>query len=248
MGGGGGNFTNPGKFKGMKDWNYKAPDNSGVWCAAVCLVRGIHQNEGNGTAVPKPERRFIQKCLEMQDICGFPEPFYVTLDQFFLFTNVYPAYRVVIYTSSIGRPRIVEGTINYSTLGESYVDKSIYIYRDDRTKHYVYITSVKEFGCSLKNSNNTKFCSSCAWFYMNGQTCSCQENPQSQPRKPKPMITCEHCEEKYYKYIEHKCHYKKCHYCNGVYKDTKLKEHRCPLYCVPNTKEFHETIEGKNIK
>lgn len=83
---------------------------------------------------------------------------------------------------------------------------------------------------------------------MTGQTCSCQENAQSLPIKPAPIITCEDCQLKYYKYTEHKCHYKKCHFCNGAYKDTKLKEHRCMIYCAPNTKEFHQTTQGKILK
>lgn len=137
---------------------------------------------------------------------------------------------------------------NYSIIGDLYEDKTIYIYHDHNSQHYVYITAIKTFGCSFKGSNSTKFCSSCAWFYMNGQTCACQENPQSQPRKAVPMITCEDCQLKYYKYTEHKCHHKKCKFCTGIYKDTNAKEHRCPLYCAPNTKEFHETEEGNNSK
>lgn len=137
---------------------------------------------------------------------------------------------------------------NYSILGELYEDKTIYIYHDTTTKHYVYITAIKAFGSSFKGSNTFKFCSSCAWFYCQGQTCACKENPQSQPKQIVPMITCEDCQLKYYKYTEHKCHHKKCKFCTGIYKDTNAKEHRCPLYCAPNTKEFNETSEGNNSK
>lgn len=111
IGGGGGKFTNPGKLKGIRMWDYKTPVDWGVGCAAVCLVRGIDKHERNVEGIR--ERDFSQKCIDMQDNCAFPDPFYVTLDEFYLFTDLYPMYRVVIYTAQMGLPRIIQGIFIY---------------------------------------------------------------------------------------------------------------------------------------
>lgn len=228
-GGGSKNFK-PGKLRGIRGWDFSIPDEIG--CAAVCLVRGLMKHERGIEGYH--QRDFFPECIDMQINCAFEDPHNVPISEFELFTDLYPKYRVVIYSSSFGLPYIRQGAL--------YEDKSIYIYHDVTSKHYVYISAVKEFGRSFKGTNETKFCSECAWFYRSNQFCKCEENPKSQPKR-ECMVTCEDCSLKYSNHTKHKCHHKTCKFCTGVYKDSESKEHRCPLYSPPNKKEFHTTTE-----
>lgn len=177
---------------------------------------------------------FFSECIDMQINCAFENPLEVSVSEFEEFINLYPHYRVVIYSSSFGLP--------YISQGELFEDKSIYIYHDVTSRHYVYITSVKEFGRSFKHSNSIKFCSVCAWFHQPTQTCRCIDSSYV-VEKRELMDECKDCQLKYLKYTKHLCHHKKCKFCTGVYKATEMKEHRCPLYSPPNNKQFHETTE-----
>lgn len=228
--GGGSRTFKPGTLKGIRGWNFPIT-NPEIGCAAVCLVRGLMKHERKTEGYH--QRDFFSECIDMQINCAFENPLEVSVSEFDEFINLYPQYRVVIYSSSFGLPYISQGLL--------YQDKSIYIYHDVTSRHYVYITAIGEFGRSFKHSNSVKFCKVCAWFHQPHQACRCTD---AQPvEKREQMEQCEDCQLKYLKYTKHQCHHKKCKFCTGVYKESEIKEHRCPLYSPPNKKQFHETTE-----
>lgn len=219
------------KFSGIKNYDFEIKDPE-IGCAAVVLTRGIFQHEKQLTNLYALRHKdFKQECIDLQINCAFEDPHSVTLSDFEIFAGLYPYYRAVIYSSLFGGPRIYQGAL--------FETKTIYIYHDVKTKHYVFITSPKEFFKSFnKNNRGTKFCESCAWYHTRDKSCKCDDKQIA--KKIKEWIHCEVCRRKYKDKASHKCDQVTCKFCSIVYKNSEGK-HRCPLYSAPNTKEFHET-------
>lgn len=228
--GGSPKFKNAKQVKGINLWEIVTPEHIG--CAAVSLMRGYYKNEKKVEGIR--QEGFYNDCFDLQINCAFDNPLKVSIMEFSEFVNLYPSYRVVIFSNKFGLPYII--------LGATYEDKSIYIYHDIDTSHYCYITGITKFGEYLKNSKGFKFCKVCCDFYKPDRRSSCKcgsgELTTAEVRK---IVQCEECGTKYRNDNRHVCHHTFCHFCTVLYKD--IKDHRCPLYSKPNTKKFHESIE-----
>ena len=226
-------FQNTMKYAGIKNYDFDIKD-PGIGCAALVLTRGIFQYERDlKNLYALRHKDFKQECLDLQVNCAFDVPNDVTLSEFESFIGLYPNYRVVIYSSLFGGPRIYAGPL--------YESKSIYIYHCLKPKHYVFITSPKEFFKTYNNNKHaTKFCETCAWYSTSIIPCLCSDKPIT--RKLKDWIKCPLCNRDHKDAAKHKCELVKCRFCSKVYNSTDSK-HRCPLYSEPNKKSFHETEE-----
>ncbi|MES2875526.1 MAG: DNA polymerase [Bacteroidota bacterium] len=233
--GGASKFKNAQNIKGIHLWETELPDQIG--CAAVALMRGYYRHEKKIEGLK--QRNFYDTCLNLQLDCAFEDPLKVTILELDQFVNLYPEYRVVIFSNKFGIPHFI--------VGQTFQDKSIYIYHDIETSHYCYITGIREFGKYLKNSNSYRFCVTCCDFYTGHRSTSCRCGEETANNNLRTFKECEDCGAKYRQDKRHVCHLTSCHFCTGLYKD--VKDHRCPLYAPPNKKVFHEsTTTQKKLK
>jgi len=186
---------------------------------------------------------FYSKCYHLQINCAWDDPFAVTLNEFTYFTDLYPQYKVVIYSNKFSTPFITQGLL--------FESKVIYIYHDLDARHYVYITAIKTFGCKFIGSGSFKFCVDCSWWYAanrkgNRGTCRCEE-PNTGTDK-RVYIQCENCGKRFEEGGKHDCSAIPCHFCPTTYVHDEVKNHRCPIYPKPQPKNYWKSTRTQTSK
>ena len=237
-------FKNTKKFDGILNWDTKLIASNGTYhtdigCLTLALARGLHSIIKNEEFIRNKKKSifnsklFTEFCKALQDqlkldkICPVQD-----VEKFTLF---YPDYRVVVITDMWTKPEIFEG-VDYSRDSDHKKDKTIFIYHDGGSEHFVFITGIVAFLISLRGGNKaTKFCYSCCTVYNSkvaSSTCACSESKGTVPIRK--FFECE-CGEKIRKGDKHLCGHKSCHFCQQIYKDQA--NHRCPIYIDPKSLE-----------
>lgn len=179
--------------------------------------------------------------MNLQGRLNFNDPHAVTIAELGKFTRLYPEWRVVVMNHIFFKSTVIHVGDRYNLNENHNEDKTIYIYHDLETQHYVCITAItafiKYFPLSSASSNSSRqWCYKCCCIYGYEGTptyCECAENIQ--PRPKAKIQHCIDCGEKNYKSKKHPhiCGQSTCKYCQMYYKNGGLNDHRCPLYIDP---------------
>lgn len=247
LGGSFGKFTNPQKLKGIKYWDQKliASGNithEDIGCGTLAIALGMDSLNKNPKFVAnKNTTRFASKLftdychqlkleLELGKIC--------TVQDLNVFPLLYPDWRLVVIFSGFTKPTIFIGE-NYSRDSNHKKDKSVFIYHDLKTSHFIHVSGLTVLYKSLPKGFPT-ICYECCTSYNPSAvigTCLCGEK-QGKARVHKSVV-CE-CGAKYQKGQPHRCGESKCITCQLFYKGSKAtndkhldKLHRCPCYIKP---------------
>ncbi len=241
QGGGGLTFKNPRKFNGISSWDFKFKefshcDVSLIGCAAISLGLGLVRKkeiEISNKRVLKDYETFAKHCEDLQSRMEFPNPKFVTISQMEKFVKLYKEFRLVIIQSAFTKSFIYSGS-KYAFNADHKIDKTIYIFHDLETEHYVYCNSPQELARSMRNSD-TRWCYQCCSYYRYNSETSCDCGNSKGEKKDTKKI-CEHCNAVYYRESNHVCGEIKCHYCSLFFKAKETRNHRCPLHV--KTKDF----------
>lgn len=154
----------------------------------------------------------------------------------FRFVKYRPTYRLVIVKPNLANLQefSAEGT-DYEFNDNPDYDKTLYIYHDDYSDHYVCCSSPISLYRSYKKDTSWSFCYRCLCGYdKRGETgCNCMDDGGTgvpAKKRAKQAHTCEHCKEIYYWLgrTGHKCYSKKCPGCQ-LYHSTLTPKNRCAL-------------------
>lgn len=251
--GGTANFTNIKGLKGIEMWNKKLKTtkimtgrlfheikHDDIGCAAFALGLGrdlverlFMDKKGGGRFTIAAYTKYV---YDLQEQLNFPDPKLVTVEQLRNYLNIYPDYRIVIVTALFNQPTIMIGG-SYIKNDDPKTDKTIHLYHDLLTQHFVTITSIKEFVKYFEGHNDSmKWCFDCCSKYAANvdKTCFCGLKTGTKTAYRK-TLHCTDCDEAYYKNLRkpHICGQSACKFCKMYYKTGQVGDHRCPLYLEP---------------
>ena len=243
-----GKFRNTANLKGIAHWAKKlVPTNliraEDIGCATIALAVGMDR------VIPKQEfkanhskmwcgsKPFTEHChqlqldLELGTIC--------TVHDLKVFTVLFPDWRVAVIYSAFTVPTIYEGE-NYSRDSNHKKDKTVFIFYDLKSNHFIPVSGLVALLQSLSNTNH-KVCLECCTTYnknVGKSSCLCKEK-KGITRAHKKVIC--GCGAEYQKGEDHRCGESQCHFCEQFYKENKdntlSKFHRCPIYINPSSIE-----------
>jgi len=266
--GGQSKFTNPKKLQGIDMWNRRLIQTKGiehedVGCAAFALALGRDLVENVYTSKKNIRWRqpaYTRYVYDLQNALNFPDPKLVSVEQLRRYIEIYNDYRIVVITAMFNQPSIMIGNA-YVKNDNPKQDKTIYIYHDLLTHHFVTITGIINFIQHFEGNRggSVKWCYDCCTKYssMSDKTCFCGLKKGTYKNRNKSQH-CVDCGEEYYKNKKkpHICGQSACKFCQMYYKVGAVGEHRCPLYLDPSKIEkvfvgdeneyFHR--EGKEEK
>lgn len=113
--------------------------------------------------------------------------------------------------------------------------KTIFIYNDIMTNHYIYAPSPQAWFQSYYNTDARRFCTKCLISYISpGFTCNCDGATPSGPKQKKngKTMKCKECSKVYYSYRRHECFVIRCKICHTNHAK-KGHNGRCPI--MPDT-------------
>lgn len=237
-------FKNVKKLRGILNWDSrlkttKELSHKDVGCLALALARGMQKVLREEKYLKNKNHSlfasdlFTQYCYDLQKRACLDK--LSTIQDVEKFTSVYQEWRVCIITNMYENPEIYTGC-SYTPNSDHKQDKTIFIYLDGPSEHFVAVTGIVELAASLKGvkHNNIKMCYICCTCYPTNSESSCKCKESSGVKQVRKMVTCD-CGEKYQKGSKHRCGQKSCHFCQQFYKDQS--SHRCPIYIKPSTLE-----------
>jgi hypothetical protein len=251
--GGQSSFTNIRGLKGIDMWNKKLKtithyvngekqeikhDDIGCATFSLALGRDLIEREFIDHKKSRFQKAAYTKYVyEMQNALKFPDPKLVTVEQLRRYYDIYPDYRLVILTGLFNQPTIMVGSA-YLKNDDPKLDKTIYIYHDLLSQHFVTITGITNFIRHFEGKfSSLKWCCDCCTCYNTqaDKSCNCGLKKGTTVSRNK-ILHCSDCGEAYYKNLTkpHICGQSSCKFCKLYYKLGEVSEHRCPLYLEPS--------------
>lgn len=238
-------FRNVDNLKGIGNWDKKIRSDGrttheSIGCASLAIACGLNKISkkfsSRSNSIFK-QVAFTRYCKEIQTKLNLTT--ISTLLELDTFATQFPDHRLVIISSVFTRSTIHQGE-DYTHNSNHKLDKTVYIYHDLLTKHFVEVTSITELVASMKNSNTTRWCHTCCTHYSNNSNKTCNCNAPRPAYKAK-TVQCK-CGQKYRKGDKHRCGESSCHFCTLYFNSSDLSEHRCPLYIPP--KQLEKVFKG----
>jgi hypothetical protein len=244
---GGGKFNNPGNLRGIPNWDFSPKCGLGaLGCASVAFTVGLIHIDPQYESMKHNIKRSValgELCWDIQEKCGFENPYEVAIQDFASFVRIYKTFRVVVISSAFLQGQIFEGR-EFVQNPDPKLCKTIYIYHDINSQHYVRCSSPASLIQSMKQRGlRWKWCYECTSSWNSekeGSSCLCGQNiGKAQTYKRK---TCGGCGEIYPSTSKHRCGYTNCHTCSLFLKRQDFPVHRCLLEV--NKKTFMKVFKG----
>lgn len=147
--------------------------------------------------------------------------------------ELYPEFRLVVVQSFSLYPFISKGR-NYNRSEEN--DKTLFIYHDINSDHYVSIQGYKRFMQSLARTSVQICYECCGAMKINVERSTCFCDGAQRNVRERQKIPCDFCGEIIFKNKkkDHRCGHVNCKYCPSFYKRSDYKKHRCPIIASSN--------------
>lgn len=230
---GAGTFTNPDNLQGINSWNKKLKivndvDTSRLGCAAIALANSLQlvlKDFDSRRYLRQEYTRFVNR---LQTRLNFESPKAVNMVELTRILDFYPDFRLVVVHSSMPKPRITEGR-DYQFQEQN--DKTLFIYFDSRSNHYVSISGFKTFWESRVKTPVTICYKCCMYIKLNAMNsrCDCSSGRRNERRKRTSYVCT--CGEtiRTDKKKSHRCGETNCKFCKSYFKSQNYKDHRCPI-------------------
>jgi hypothetical protein len=236
--GGSSNFKNKDELEGISGWDKKLKKIPGynladLGCATQALAYGIDLVEKKYLNRFK-NNDFTKFNFDLQHQLAFPNPMAVTVLDMQKIVELYPEYRLVILSEVSLVPHIYNGS-KYSRNAIANKDKTIFLYLDLKTNHYVTVTGICAFYRSKMKTHSAKVCFECCTCIIQDtkQKCACGDL-QGTVRARKRKI-CDDCGANYSETNKHSCGQTACKFCHLFKNDSDKATHRCPLFVDPKS-------------
>lgn len=242
--GGGKAFRNVLNLKGINQWDKHFKDDK-FGCAAVALAIGYDRVVGTRHKDSKwfNDQKLKDWCINMQQRMCWPDPHNVTVDQFGNFVDCYTDWRVAVLSAKFLNSFIYCGE-EYERDSDHKKDKTIFIYYDHATEHYVPVSAVIALTRSIWSMDGSmKFCYDCCSPCRGGK-CHCEKVTKEKQESKRKL--CDGCGENYYAQNKHTCGYTNCLICRFDVDKTKYADHRCPLNV--SSASFWKSFVGEDEK
>jgi hypothetical protein len=232
---GAGTFTNPENLKGVVNWNKKLKivcdvNTSMIGCAAIALANSLQLilKDFDDQRYKRIEyTRFVNR---LQTRLNFDNPKAVNIVELKKIVELYPDFRLVVVHSSMPKPSITCGA-NYQFV-QRRGDKSLYIYYDQNSAHFVSISGYYEF-CKSKARADVRVCYKCCVYVkanLISSICDCEAGVQGSSRVRTKYICYCGQEVRKDKKKEHRCGETSCKFCHVYFKNDNYRNHRCPIF------------------
>jgi len=237
-------FTNPKNLKGIQHWNkkLKSIDNithQDIGCATLAIALGMDLIDKNPLFVSNrmknrfSSKQFTEHCMELQTELELGK--ICTPDSLSIFPFIYAEWRLAIISSGFTRPTVFTG-IDYKRNSVHKFDKTVFIYHDLKSAHFVPVSGFNALMESITTSNHRVCYDCCSSYVATSGSAQCLCGEKQGTTRPHKYIVCS-CNTRYQKGQKHRCGETRCKFCSQFYKKSNTKLHRCPIYIDPKSIE-----------